>query len=283
MSSAEETPLHLTLTFRHRDESRDEDGPNAFWKQVQSRYRNSGFEEAPPRRLEERIIDAFGRDLRDTLINDYMLGRGKRNRHRRFPGEEFLIDYELSREASAPSFAFQVTGINYGSLSLGLDVVGAKGLIEFFNNNFALFQTVLSQYAPIAFAVAATGYDTAYIEGLTCTVNAPRQVSEAFSGPDSRAGSADSIDDKVAVPMRGQALNWAWIVSNTSLIFPVILALFVIYMALQSLTNERAEMSKEMLQLQERQNEVIRFLTPQTSPQKTAIVPTTPVAPVPQK
>jgi hypothetical protein len=264
MASPDETPLHLTLTFRHRNESSEEDSPRAFWSQVQSNYRNSGFEDAPPRRLEERIIAAFGRDLRGTLINEFMFGRGIRNRHPRFPGDERLVEYGPPSSTSIPAFTFQVTGISYGSLSLGVDVVGVKGLIEFFNNNFALFHTVLSQYAPLAFAAAATGYDTGYIEGPTCSVNAPQQVMDAFS----QAGSSPAAPDPnqqgtSSVPLKTQAINWAWVVSNTSLIVPVALALAVVYMAFQSLSNERAEVGKAMLQLQERQNEVIRLLVPQ--------------------
>ncbi len=150
--TGDETQLHLTLTFRHRNESSEEDAPRAFWKQVQSNYRNSGFDEAPPRRLEERIIAAFGRDLRHTLIHEFMFGRGTRSRKPRFPGDDQLVEFRLPSATSIPVFAFQVTGISYGSLSLGLDVAGVKGLTEFFDNNFALFHTVLSQYAPLAFA-----------------------------------------------------------------------------------------------------------------------------------
>ena len=165
---------------------------------------------------------------------------------------------------TTPLFAFQVTGVSYGSLSLGLDVAGAKGLVEFFNNNFALFQTVLSQYAPLAFAVAATGHDTAYIDGLTCTVDAPKQVVDAFdqSTPTPAAPGANQRGPSPA-PFNVQAINWAWVVSNTSLILPVALALAVVYMAFESLSSERAEVGKAMLQLQERQNEVIRLLVPQ--------------------
>jgi len=78
--------------------------------------------------------------------------------------------------------------------------------------------------------------------------------------------------------LKTQAINWAWVVSNTSLILPVALALAVVYMAFQSLSNERAEVGKAMLQLQERQNEVIRLLVPQPK------APTpTPTNPAPSK
>jgi hypothetical protein len=267
MASPEETPLHLTLTFRHRNESSDEDAARAFWSQVQQNYRSSGLDEASPRRLEERVVSSFGRDLRDTLINEFMFGRGARNRYKRSLIDERLMGYGPAPSGTIPMFAFQVTGLNYGSLSLGLDIAGVKGLVEFFDSNYALFQTVLTQYAPLAFAVAATGFDTAYIDGLTCTVNAPQQIMGAFNqGGSSLAAPDPSQQGTSSVPQKTQAINWAWVVSNTSLILPVALALAVVYMAFQSLSNERAEVGKAMLQLQERQNEVIRLLVPQPKP-----------------
>ena len=272
MAAPEETPLHITLTFRHRNGSSEEDIPRAFWSQVQQNRRNSGLDEASPRRLEERIVSSFGRDLRDTLINEFMFGRSARNRYkRRFP-EELLEAYRPVPSGTIPMFAFQVTGLNYGSLSLGLDIAGAKGLVEFFNNNYGLFQTVLTQYAPLAFAVAATGFDSAHIDGLTCTVNAPQQVVDAFNQPTATPGVALNTTQQPGgrAPTNLQALNRMWIAANTSLIPAVVLALAVLFIAFQSLSNEKAEVTKAMSQLQERQNEVIRLLAPQPVQPKAA-------------
>ena len=181
---------------------------------------------------------------------------------RHFP-EELLEAYRPVPSAAIPMFAFQVTGLSYGRSSLGLDIAGAKGLVEFFNNNYGLFQTVLTQYAPLAFAVAATGFDSAYIDGLTCTVNAPQPVIDAFNQPTATPGVALNTTQPPggSAPTNLQALNRMWIAANTSLIPAVVLA--VLFIAFQSLSNEKAEVTKAMSQLQERQNEVIRLLAPQ--------------------
>jgi hypothetical protein len=263
MPFEDDEPIRFTLTFRHRNESSEEDTVRAFWSQIQSNHRNSGFDDGPSKRLEERIISNFGRDLRDTLIKDFKHGSGTRNRHGRFPGDERFLEYR-GPSGPVPGFSFQVNGLSYGSLTLGVDVSGIKGLAEFFDHNYDLFKTVLSQYAPLAFAVAATGYDTASIEGLSCAADVPRRMAEMLSQNGETKTSGKSTTDNAGNPssLRTQAINWAWIVSNTSLILPVALGLAVIYMAFQALVNERDELRKAVLLLQERQNEVIRLLAP---------------------
>ncbi len=282
MPLAEDVPTRIEITFKHRDSnSSDSDLTSAFWSQVQSNHRNSGLDDSSAKRLEERIIANFGRDLRDTLIQEFKFGGGARN-HRRKEFPEHMVEYRAS-PGPVPSFCFQVTGLKYGSLALGIDVIGVKGLVEFFDNNFDLFKTVLNQYAPLAFAVSATAYSSAYIDGLTSTVEASKQLSDAFNKDQTPTKPVDKATEGLLAG-KAQAVNWAWVVSNTSLILPVVLALAIIYIAFQSLSSERDELRKAVLQLQDRQNEVIRLLAP-TLPKPAETAPTAPPVqtPVPPK
>jgi hypothetical protein len=196
----------------------------------------------------------FGRNLRELLLNDFSTGRNLR--YRQYP--EFYFD---SRPSSAPPFAFQVVGFRYGSLMLDVDVTGLKGLSRFFDKNIDMLQVVLCQYAPTALAMAAVGNDNsdAWIDGLECKIQVGQQLAAAFNSDTNSTTQTMPIPGS-ATSKTVQSINWAWIVSNTSLVLPVLLSLVVFYFAFAGLDHERERLAQGMTSLADKQTDVLKVL-----------------------
>jgi hypothetical protein len=232
MASAPD-PARLTFVFSETGEllKRADDHIEFFWQHVQRGLKDN----APPfqrtSQFEGRVKERFPIELRSVLISQF-------NTEDRFPGTQ----------STTPAFAFKVVAFRYGSLKLDVDVAGVKGLLDFFNNNIDLLCVVLAQYAPVALARALTGYQT--IEGLDCSVEPSAELERAFTQSSERLK-----------PSKLATINWAWLASNTSLLLPVVLALWVLYIAFQSVMSEREDLRKAEQSLQQRQTEIIQILS----------------------
>jgi hypothetical protein len=239
-------------------EKSESDAAQVFWDYVRQRSEigRGRFEiEGGVQELEQRVVQRFGRSLREVLLTDF-------------------FGVESREEIAVPVFAFQVIGFRYGSLSLDIDVVGLKGLAEFFDKNIDLFRIVLSQYAPSALTMALGAYEGGWIEGLECAVQPTAEIDRAFDVPaQQEAGISKAIQQPANSSRSLQSLNWAWIVSNTSLVLPVILSLIVMYLAFVSLEHERDRLSQGMSSLVDKQTEIMRVLV--TIPQQPKTADTT--------
>ncbi|HXS95948.1 MAG TPA: hypothetical protein VN736_15185 [Candidatus Limnocylindrales bacterium] len=259
------------MTFLPGDEEEPfsrSDAPQAFWEYVRRHGRNGGFDNENIRALEQRVEQRFGRYLRDVLITAFRSGTEYQYRRRPpFPVEFYV---ERGGATTAPAFAFQVAGFRYGSLTLDIDVAGLKGLSEFFDKNVELFQVVLCQYAPTALAMAVSGNGGGGIDGLGCKLKFPPELATAFNDATAAGNPSHTLTAAPAsTPKKLESLNWAWIVSNTSLVLPVLLALLVIYFAFVGLDRERDRLSQGLTSLADKQTEVLKLLAT-TVQQKTA-------------
>ncbi|HXS93644.1 MAG TPA: hypothetical protein VN736_03505 [Candidatus Limnocylindrales bacterium] len=265
----------ITITFTTTDEApfSSSDASRGFWDYVQRHIRNGGFENENIRAVEQRVVQRFGRHLRDLLLTDFRTGGDSRYRRRNFP-----VEFYVERQPiSAPSFAFQVAGFRYGSMTLDVDVAGLKGMAEFFDKNIELLQVVLCQYAPAALAMAAggngNGGDT-WIDGLDCKIQTGPQFAATFNSDTNATTQPMAIPGSPASKTL-QSINWAWIVSNTSLVLPVLLSLVVFYFAFVGLDHERERLAQGMTSLADKQTEVLKVLAT-TIQQKAAEPPKQP-------
>ena len=259
----------LVVTFEAADEEKlaRSDAPQAFWDYLRRHVRNGGIDNENIRELEQRVVQKFGRYLRDLLATDFRTGGENEYRRRRFPGE-FYVERNA---APVPAFAFQVTGFRYGTLSLDIDVAGLKGLADFFDKNSDLLRIVLCQYAPNALAMAASGNGGGSIDGLECRFQSAPELERAFtSQPSPPPGTSATQTADAASPKKLEALNWAWIVSNTSLLVPVVLSLVIVYFAFVSIEHERDRLSQAMSSLADKQTEMMKVLAAIAQPQKSA-------------
>jgi hypothetical protein len=112
------------------------------------------------------------------------------------------------------------------------DVAGAnQGSRKAIRGDFDYFQVFLGAYIPIAFAQAVG--DEAFADGMQYQVEVPpllrNQFSETHTGGPGVEGATPGASAQI-----GKA-NWAWIISNTSLVVPVLLAAAILYVAFTKL------------------------------------------------
>ncbi len=258
----------IVITFEAAGEEKvpRSDAPRAFWAYVQRHFRNGGIDNENIGEMEKRVVQRFGRYLRDLLATDYRTGADYDYRRRPFP-----VEFVMERSAvPLPAFAFQVAGFRYGSLSLDVEVAGLKGLTEFFDKNSDLLRIVLCQYAPNALAMAVGGNGRASIDGLECKIQSSPEMDRPFtslpSAPTGTTANTQPADSGSSKKL--ESLNWAWIVSNTSLVVPVILSLVIVYFAFVGIDHERERLSQAMSSLADKQTEMIKVLANLAQPQK---------------
>ncbi len=156
--------------------------------------------------------------------------------------------------------AFRTVGFRYGSLSLDLDVAGVKSLVEFFDGNMEVFQVALEQYAPTALGGSVTSYDRNNIRGMECSAVPSAALAAAFTASSGAATGQSSQSVTSGLGSKLQAVNWAWIIANTSLVVPVLLSIFVWYVTVQGIEKDREQLRQMISSLADKQNEVIKLL-----------------------
>jgi hypothetical protein len=227
---------------------RERDLASEFWQFVAEHTdRKLQFEEGKTGRLEQLVLRRFGIRLRDTLLAEF--GGLGRDRH-----PEFVVGVERRH----PAFAFQAVGLRYGSLALDLDVAGVKSLVEFFDGNIEVFQVALAQYGPTSLGGSVTDYYRQEVTDLECSATPSAELVSAFSSASAPSSSPQGAGSGVRSKL--EAVNWAWILANTSLVVPVLLCIFVWYVTTQGIEKDREQLRQMITSLAERQNEVIKLL-----------------------
>lgn len=167
-----------------------------------------------------------------------------------FPGAlEGHINDELQRAwekfdgKSAPKLKLRLVTIEYGSLKAILDIAGIDNSDV---RDFVL--SVLTIYSPIAFRTALSSSVT------------PR-ASARIVGEDLRLGESTG-----GAPARGmEALSRAWVISNTSLLVPVGLALLICYFAFSALTHGLESVKAQNVSVQSERTEILKALVAQNA------------------
>ena len=144
-----------------------------------------------------------------------------------------------------------VRDLRYGSLDLDVLVEGIDKFAALFDDNFSAFQLALEHYGG-----AALDDSVPASLNVRCRVDNAYEVEQAFnaaSGATRGARSGDKDADPKAADRerRARQFGWLWILSNTSLILPVLLALWVLH-------EVRADLAEERHVQQERGDEVSR-------------------------
>jgi hypothetical protein len=119
----------------------------------------------------------------------------------------------------------------YSSLGLLMWLEPIKEVARLFEGNFDYFQVFLGAYIPIAFAQAVG--DEAFADGMQYQVEVPASLRNQFSEMHAGGSGAEGAAHGPSTQM-GKA-NWAWIISNTSLVVPVLLAAAILYVAFTKL------------------------------------------------
>lgn len=150
----------------------------------------------------------------------------------------YLGSLQKSRSASAPALIFRVRGFTYGSLFFGLDAIGAKEVMSVLGLDAETVRAMLETYVPLAFS----GLFDAKVP-LECKVE-DLGAFEALVKPASDKSSLESVRKNA---------TWFWVVSNTSLVVPVVIAAVVLWKLADNHSQERAELHKQFTLLSQRE------------------------------
>lgn len=160
------------------------------------------------------------------------------------------------RRLSRADFSVTVVGkIRYGSAEISVFLTGAKRVAEAFNNDFELFRTLLEAYAPDAWNQALP---TDSVE-LTCDVMDADGLKALFQQQLTAAPATAPAGASPAEDEKARRLRWLWIVSNTSLILPCLLALAVLYAVSQHVSHFESNVADRMGRLEAREGELLKI------------------------
>jgi hypothetical protein len=201
---------------------------------------------APPQTdveaYERRVEASFGRELKQQL--------------RRYLTENFATEREVTRTLRRVYFRTRIRG--YSSLQLAVAVKGMKSLAKAFDDDFDLLKMFLQTYTPIAFS------DSVGVSGMRNEVEAeaqiPKTFQEEFQGEDKTPSKSSRISSGIGalVGMSSDRATWLWVISNLSLVVPVLLSLAVLYVAFDGLNQERETLRKAATDLSSKSDEVIK-------------------------
>jgi hypothetical protein len=153
---------------------------------------------------------------------------------------------------------FKASIRSYSSLNFDVEIAGVQALAEIFGADLQLFQMFLEAYVPLAFQSAMHDWDF----DCTSAVTLPASTAQAFKLADKNASTAGQAEAASSSGPRGRAA-WIWILSNTSLVVPVALALLVLYVQMKSLEEQRTALNQRISELQKREEAAQRTFAEQ--------------------
>lgn len=133
-------------------------------------------------------------------------------------------------------FKFIVTKLEYNSIDLAVEVLGARYLASQLSNHLDLFINFLTIFSPIALS-KAIGY-TDDGSSFNTLVNPSLELERAFHKPREESSIKGKPEQKVG-PIVKEKWNLLWILSNTSLIIPFALAIWVLIIAYKDAAQTR--------------------------------------------
>ncbi|TGM74772.1 hypothetical protein [Leptospira bouyouniensis] len=180
-----------------------------FWKYIESikeqfLIQNKNFDYLfnieTPEKNENLLKNYFGLNLRNKFF------------------EKRAIEFQST-------FFINLESINYGSLILGLDFTPISSVLEFFNNNFELFESALKNYSIFAFSESVfptvpMHKNPLLSENFTVTIENSSEIKEIFKLSNKKY--------KKELNLASEKPKWLWIISNTSLIIPLGLSIYII-------------------------------------------------------
>lgn len=154
----------------------------------------------------------------------------------------------LTKNILAAKVDFGIENIAYSSLGFDLNVEPFDKVAQLFDNNYELFRIFLDQYIPESFLSSLSIYDDSI--PISVSIEYPQNFRSEF---ENRANINETTTlnnpNKNQPQSKWDKAKWTWILTNTSLVVPVILALVVFYVAFnkfESMEKLRQDNQKEI-------------------------------------
>lgn len=240
---------NIIIKLRHPNEDNSQSNENNFWEPfyiAADKVRGEYTERINYKILESRVKTNFPYELKQILNT--------------LTPPLLTIGFESKINLSA-SIAIAVQYIKEGSLEIGLLIEPIDKLGKLFDNNFEYFEIFLKSYIPKAFYNSLQPDSRANVIGWKEIVNQLEielDPSSNFRNDFSQITKLQTMPEQVKV--NTNKANWLWIISNTSLVLPVLLTAVLLYFAFTRLENKETAIEKKMERVIEQQNRLIERL-----------------------
>lgn len=193
-----------------------------FWSYIKEHInQNEEAKKFNKTEFEQRLRTSFGRNLKEQ-INTYFHGSWHGN------GNKLLTSSDLETKALA-GFFFEVTKIEYNSnsssIELKLNISGIEKLVELFDKDFELFESVLRSYILSAFEATIPIYSG--FPDWKLEIN--EDVQNAFGTKDKGTPfTKKTTENSTLKRLTAEIEKWLLIIGNIPLMVPLILILAVL-------------------------------------------------------
>jgi hypothetical protein len=260
----------LTPNERKGDVANDTSAREHFWAPV-IEHRAYKHDKASAEVLESRVRRDLPLTLRTRLFEHVQA------RSRMDAPEDVSRSSADGRLDLLAGIFFRLENLSYGSLAFELGVVGIEKLAAFFNGDFEVLEIFLETYIPRDFERSvALGSDFSTFqfeidvapEVRSAFAAAPHWPRTTGKGDMTRHIPAQSPPSKSDESLRAR---WLWVISNTSLVLPVLLAAGILYVAFMAIAQEqtsartmleqlRVSRDKRIQELEERELKLLELL-----------------------
>ncbi len=239
----------VSVRFRQRavaqSDALQDDAPSDarsdFWSQALS-WRITGQESLDQPLPTDAVIQAQEREFATSFPT--VLHRRLVNH---FASNDVVYLDQRSNIGLLPLVIFEVKSIGYGSLEFVIGVIGLENLLRLFDNNIDLISGFMAaNVAPAAADVLLT--PAGLLDVRVNELPGVRAVASEFGR---------SIEPS-AVSSQRHGLVWALV--NTSLLVPVALGFFVLWLAFDQIRDERSSIEQRTQFLDARESEFIESL-----------------------
>ena len=245
---------HRFKSARAADESAEADFRARFWRPFE-------IEERDVAEVEAEVQKTFGERLKEDLLELVDVHPSTFEASMMEGVEGSALKRVLHRRNIARALIIQTTIQSYSSIELGLAIEPVEKLIEFFDGNFAYFKVFLQQYAPSAFASAVGG---GHKRSATLTAHIPSgsELEKRFFEQPKTSAPQHAVETSTFDKAR-----WAWVIANTSLLVPTLLAAGYLYLISGRVEKRQSAIDQAHEQLLKAQSDFILTLTT-NSPRK---------------
>lgn len=134
----------------------------------------------------------------------------------------------LKKRILASQIDFGIENIYYSSLGFDLIIEPFDKAAELFDNNYELLRTFFDQYVPESFLSSLAMPSNLSI--IPISINYPNEFKIDFENINKVKGYSNmDYSNSNFNQNKWDKARWAWTITNTSLVLPVILALFLLY------------------------------------------------------
>jgi len=253
--------IGVTINFREELQSQEHFVHSAWWSRFE-RSNNINVQKKGPDYYEWQLTNVFPKMLHQSFSEHF---------------GNWYTEPPVAGSSKTPiQFAFRVSGIRYGTLSFDLGIGGLTSIAKLLDHNFDLFKMLTETYVPQAFSYTFDLLsEPEKASSLVFSYTPSQSIAEAFTNlspltlPSSLPISPTSPPPQTSE--HEEKLKWFWLVSNFSLVVPVLLSLLVLWVFLNAnerlasreldLTRLLVEQQKAFIEAQTKRNREIESLT----------------------